>query len=149
MDAEWALNANAVCRGVQRMLYAAGYASISEFILPDGSRLDIAAIGTGGDLLAVEIKVALADLRGDRKWPGYLDYCERFYFAVPVGALVDHVPPECGLIVADRYGAEIVRQSAVQPMTAARRKALTLSFARVAAGRLQRGLDPEAALLPF
>lgn len=149
MDAEWALNAAAVCRGVQRLLYSRGYASLPEFILPDGARLDIAALGGGGDLLAVEIKVSLADLRGDRKWPGYLDYCERFYFAVPVGLLVDHVPPQCGLIVADRYGAEIVRESPVAAISPARRRALTLSFARVAAGRLQRSLDPEAALMPF
>lgn len=148
MDAEWSLNAAAVCRGVQRLLYARGYASIGEFILPDGSRLDIAALGSSGDVLAVEIKVSLVDLRGDRKWPGYLDFCERFYFAVPIG-LEDYVPAECGLIIADRYGAEVIRESAVTPLPPARRKALTLAFARVAAGRLQRGLDPEAALLPF
>jgi hypothetical protein len=148
MDAECTLNAAAVCRGVQRFLYSRGYASIGEFILPDGTRLDIAALGASGDLLAVEIKVSLADLRGDRKWPGYLDYCERFYFAVPF-ALAEHVPAEAGLIVADRYGAEIIRESGVAALAPARRKALTLAFARVAAGRLQRGLDPEAALLPF
>lgn len=149
MDTEWSLNTPAVTRGVQRCLYARAYAPLTEFILPDGSRLDVMAVGTGGDLLAVEIKVSLADLRGDRKWPGYLDWCERFYFAVPVGFPLDAVPQTPGLIVADRYGAEIVRESPVASLAPARRKALTLSFARVAAERLLRSNDPELAGLTF
>ncbi len=147
MDAEWSLNAQAVARGVQRCLFARGYAPLTEFILPDGSRLDVAAIGPSGDVLAVEIKVSLADLRGDRKWPGYLDFSERFYFAVPLGFPLDAVPVAPGLIVADRYGAEIVRESPVVPLSPARRKALTLGFARVAAHRVLRVQDPEGALL--
>jgi len=147
MDAEWSLNAQAVARGVQRCLFARGYAPLTEFILPDGSRLDVAAIGPSGDVLAVEIKVSLADLRGDRKWPGYLDFSERFYFAVPLGFPLDAVPAAPGLIVADRYGAEIVRESPVVPLSPARRKALTLGFARVAAHRVLRVQDPDGALL--
>lgn len=147
MDAEFSLNALAVARGVQRCLYARGYAPITEFTLPDGSRLDVAALGPGGDVLAVEIKVSLADLRGDRKWPGYLDYCERFYFAIPVGFPAEYVPETPGLIVADRYGAEIVRESPVAQIAPARRKALTLSFARVAAERMLRAIDPDVSTL--
>ncbi len=149
MDTEWSLNTPSVTRGVQRCLYARGYAPLTEFILPGGARLDVMAVGTGGDLLAVEIKVSLADLRGDRKWPGYLDWCERFYFAVPVGFPLEAVPPAPGLIVADRYGAEIVRESPVATIAPARRKALTLGFARVAAERHLRALDPELAALTF
>jgi len=141
MDSETMLNAAGVARGVQRCLYARGYAPLTEFILPSGGRLDVAALGPAGDVLAVEIKVALGDLRGDRKWPSYLDYCERFYFAVPP-YLVDHVPDGPGLIVADRWGAEIVRESPVTQISPARRKALVLSFARVAAERLARAADP-------
>ncbi|MBL9012168.1 MAG: MmcB family DNA repair protein [Alphaproteobacteria bacterium] len=148
MDGEWSLNAPAVARGVQRCLYALGYAPLTEFVLPDGARLDVAALGPSGDIVAVEIKVSAADLRADRKWPGYLDFCERFYFAIPLGFDAALVPEAPGLIVADRYGAEIVRESPVRPLNAARRKALTLSFARVAAARMLRGLDPDAALLP-
>lgn len=147
MDTEWSLNAQAVARGVQRCLFARGYATLTEFILPDGSRLDVAALGPSGDVLAVEIKISLADLRGDRKWPGYLDFSERFYFAVPLGFPLDAVPAAPGLIVADRYGAEIVRDSPVVPLSPARRKALTLGFARVAAQRVLRAQDPEGALL--
>lgn len=135
----------AVARGVQRCLYARRYATLTEFTLPDGARLDVAGLGPSGDVLAVEIKVSLADLRGDKKWPFYLDYCERFYFAVPVGFNLDAVPEAPGLIVADRYGAEIIRESPVAPLSAARRKVLTLSFARVAAERMMRALDPDIA----
>ena len=147
MDTEWSLNALAVARGVQRCLYVKGYSPLTEFILPDGSRLDVAAIGPSGDILAVEIKVSLADLRQDRKWPGYLAFCERFYFAVPVGFDLDAVPETPGLIVADRYGAEIIRESPVAPLNAARRKVLTLGFARVAAERMLRLGDPDVAKL--
>jgi len=139
MLTEWTLN---VTRGVQRCLYAKGYAPLTEFILPNGGRLDIAALGPGGDIVAIEVKTSLADLRGNRKWQSYLEYCERFYFAVPVDFLVEAVPEEPGLMVADRWGAEIVRESPVTQIAPARRKALTLSFARVAAERLARAADP-------
>jgi hypothetical protein len=89
----------------------------------------------------VEIKVALADLRGDAKWPEYLDYCDLFYFAIPPDFPDEHVPPETGLIVADRYGGSIVKQAQAQSLHASRRKAVTTSFARVAAERLSRILD--------
>ena len=62
-----------VARGVARLLLRDGYAPILEFTLPNGRRLDVAAIGPGGEILGVEIKVALADLKGDGKWPEYLD----------------------------------------------------------------------------
>jgi len=74
-----------VARGVSRLLLADGYSPILEFTLPNGRRLDVAAIGPGGEILGVEIKVALADLRGDSKWPDYLEYCDLFYFAIPPG----------------------------------------------------------------
>ncbi len=154
MDTEWSLNTApqntlAVTRGVQRCLYAKGYAPLTEFILPTGARLDVMALGSGGDLLAVEIKVSLADLRGDRKWPGYLEWCERFYFAVPVGFPLEVVPETTGLIIADRYGADIVRESPVAAIAPARRKALTLGFARVAAERYLRAGDPDLAAMGF
>lgn len=154
MDTEWSLNTSpqntlAVTRGVQRCLYVRGYAPLTEFILPGGGRLDVMAVGPGGDILAVEIKVSLADLRGDRKWPGYLEWCERFYFAVPVGFPLEAVPDTPGLIVADRYGAEIVRESPVAALAPARRKALTLGFARAAAERHLRACDPDLAAMGF
>lgn len=130
-----------VARGVSRLLLEEGYSPILEFTLPNGRRLDVAAIGPGGEMLGVEIKVALADLKGDSKWPEYLDYCDLFYFAIPPDFPPEHVPPETGLIVADRYGGAIIRHAQAQSLHASRRKAVTVSFARVAAERLSRTLD--------
>src|SRR5450755_261519 len=134
-----------VARGVSRLLLAEGYSPVLEFTLPSGGRLDVAAIGPGGEMLGVEIKVALADLRGDGKWPEYLDYCDLFYFAIPPDFPHEHVPPQSGLIVADRYGGAIIKQAEAQSLHASRRKAVTISFARCAAERLSRTL--EATLL--
>ena len=58
-----AATAQDVARGVSRLLLEEGYSPILEFTLPNGRRLDVAAIGPGGEMLGVEIKVALADLQ--------------------------------------------------------------------------------------
>jgi hypothetical protein len=131
-----ASTAEEVARGVFRLLMQDGYSPILEFTLPNGRRLDVAALGPGGEMLGVEIKVALADLRGDSKWPDYLEYCDLFYFAIPPDFPPEHVPSETGLIIADRYGGEIVKSADAQTLHASRRKAVTLSFAKVAAERL-------------
>ena len=133
-----------VARGASRLLLAEGYSPILEFTLPNGRRLDVAAIGPGGEMLGVEIKVALADLRGDTKWPEYLDYCDLFYFAIPPDFPPEHVPHQTGLMVADRYGGEIVKAAEAQSLHASRRKAVTVSFANVAAARLSTVLDAVA-----
>lgn len=133
-----------VARGVSRLLLEEGYSPILEFTLPNGRRLDVAAIGPGGEMLGVEIKVALADLRGDSKWPEYLDYCDLFYFAIPPDFPEEHLPHETGLIVADRYGGSIVNEAEAQSLHASRRKAVTISFARCAAERLSRNLEAMA-----
>ena len=125
-----------VARGVSRLLLQEGYSPILEFTLANGRRLDVAALGPDGTLLGVEIKVALADLRGDNKWPDYLEYCENFYFAIPPDFPDEHVPASTGLIVADRYGGAIVRPAPPAVVHASRRKAVTLRFAKVAADRL-------------
>jgi len=130
-----------VARGVSCFLIEEGYSPILEFTLPNGRRLDVAAIGPGGEMLGVEIKVALADLKTDAKWPEYLDYCDLFYFAIPPDFPDEHVPQATGLIVADRYGGSIVKEAEVQSLHASRRKAVTVSFARCAAERLSRTLD--------
>ncbi|HTQ13100.1 MAG TPA: MmcB family DNA repair protein [Rhizomicrobium sp.] len=130
-----------VARGVSRLLLQEGYSPILEFTLANGRRLDVAALHESGAVLGVEIKVALADLRGDTKWPEYLEFCESFYFAIPPGFPDEHVPSGTGLIVADRYGGAIVRASPRWQIHPSRRKAVTLRFARVAAERLAMSLE--------
>lgn len=118
-----------------------------EMPLPNGRRADLVAIDAKGGLTIVEIKVAKADLLGDGKWFDYLDYCDRFFWAVPppLAHILDeerYLPQEAGLIVADRYDAAIVRDAAHRPMAPARRKSEVLRFARRAARRLSAQIDP-------
>lgn len=135
-----------LARGVCRALAEHGYAALTEFTLRSGRRADVIALDAGGQIAIVEVKASLADLRGDRKWPEYLEFCDRFYFAVPAGFPREALPAEgCGLMVADAYAAEILREAPRVPLHASRRKALTLRFARVAGRRLLRLADPGPA----
>ena len=143
--------ARQVARGVGRLLAQLGHAGLTEFVLRSGRRADILALGPAGEITIVEIKSSLADYRSDSKWPEYLDFCERYYFAVPRGFPLEVLPPDQGLILADGYDAAILREAEPRPLAAARRKALTLRFGQVAARRLQLLLDPQAqeAALPL
>ena len=135
-----------VARGVSRVLMQEGFSPILEFTLANGRRLDVAALGADGTMLGVEIKVSVADLRGDQKWPEYLEFCELFYFAIPPDFPDEHVPPGTGLIVADKYGGAIIRPATLAPLNASRRKAVTLKFAKCAAERLAVLLEGNEAL---
>ncbi|MDX1581679.1 MAG: MmcB family DNA repair protein [Alphaproteobacteria bacterium] len=143
MDGRQSETALQVQRGVCRLLYHMGFSCLSEFTLRTGRRVDLAGLGPKGQIWAIEIKSSLADFRTDTKWPDYLDYCDRFYFAVPQDFPLNVLPEEQGVIVADLFGGEIVRDAPEDPMAAARRKAVTLLFARTAAHRMQRAIDPD------
>jgi hypothetical protein len=138
-----------VARGVSRLLVQQGFSPILEFTLANGRRLDVAALGPDGTVAGVEIKVAVPDLKGDLKWPEYLDFCELFYFAIPPDFPDALVPAQTGLIVADRYGGAIIRPSPMAQLHASRRKAVTLRFAKVAAERLAMALDGALAPTPL
>ena len=138
--------AAAVARGAGRCLLAHDYAWLPEFTLPNGRRADLCALADSGEMWIVEIKSNLADFRADQKWPEYRDYCDRLFFAVDREFPVEVLPPDCGLLIADKWGAEIVRPAPEHKLAPARRKALTLRFARVAAMRLQGLCDPELGM---
>jgi hypothetical protein len=141
------LTAALLARGVCRMLEQLGYASLLEFPLANGRRADILALGRGGELIIVEIKSSVADFRADRKWAGYRDFADRFYFAVARDFPPALIPEDCGLIVADGFAAAVVREAAAGLLAPARRKTLTLRFALAAATRLRRHLDPQGSSL--
>jgi len=105
------------------------------------------AVGPRGEIWIVECKSGLADFRSDRKWPGYLDWCDRFLFAVDADFPLEVLPPDAGLLLADGWGAEILRSAPEAKLAPARRKALTLRAARAAATRLRFELDPGAPAL--
>lgn len=144
------LVARDVVRGVSRLLYRAGIMPLPEIPLGNGRRADIVGLDAAGRITLIEVKVSMADLRGDLKWPEYLDFCDRFAWAVPVGFPLAPFeepwfqPNRCGLIVADRWDAAEIRVAPWLPLAPARRKAETLRFARRGAQRLLFAGDPGA-----
>lgn len=136
-----ALDAALITRGVCRYFDMLNYACLTEFTLRNGRRADVLALGPDGELVIVEVKSSLADYRADGKWPEYLDFCQRFFFAVAPDFPLAVLPPDTGLLVADGYGAAERRPSPTAPLAPARRKAVTLKFARLAAQRLHSRTD--------
>jgi hypothetical protein len=141
-DGRQSPSAAAVQRGVCRLLRAHGFATVGELPLATGRRVDVMAVSATGSLWAIEIKSSVADLRADHKWPEYEEFCDRLYFAIPPELPSEIMPEQAGLIVADRWGAEILRHGEEHLLSAARRKAVTLRFARAAALRLHLLADP-------
>lgn len=129
-------------RGVRRLLWGRGFATLAEFPLANGRRADVFGVTGDNETIIVEIKSSIADFRSDRKWPEYRAYCDAFYFAVGDRFPRDLIPEECGLIIADGFGAAVTRESPVEKLAGARRKSLVTAFAHLAAGRLHRLEDP-------
>lgn len=133
-----------LARGVLRLLDDMGFAGLTEVPLANGRRADVMALDGKGAIVIVEIKTTLQDFRADGKWREYLDFCDTFYFAVPAAFPLDVLPADRGLMVADRYGATLVREGAESPVAGPRRRAVTLRLARLAARRLRGLEDPPA-----
>lgn len=135
----------AIQRGVRRHFAALGAVSLCELTLASWRRADVMALMPDGRLTIVEVKSSLADFRADVKWREYRDWCDSFLFAVGPDFPQEVLPEDAGLIIADAFGAEMLRSAPVFPLAPARRKAVTLRFARAAAGRLHRLADPDGA----
>ena len=138
-----------LARGVGRHLRGLDFATLFEFVPAPGLRVDVAALGPRGEIWIVECKSSRVDFVSDLKWHGYLEWCDRFFWAVDEAFPTDLLPPDAGLIIADAYDAEVQRWCEAVPLPGARRKALTLRFARAAAGRLGQLIDPDAPRTPF
>lgn len=128
----------ALARGVVRMLAQHDRPALTEVTLRNSRRADVMAIGRDGTVWIVEVKSSVADYRSDAKWQEYRDFCDRFFFAVPPDFPSEIIPDDCGLIIADSYDGAIAREAPDLKLNAARRKAVTLRFARMAAERLSR-----------
>jgi hypothetical protein len=135
--------ASEICRGVARLLKSLALAAICEVTLANGRRADVVGLSAHGDLWIVEIKSSIEDFRSDQKWPEYREFCDRLLFAVSPEFPSEILPADTGLIIADRYGGELLRPAPEHKLPGARRKAMTLRVARVAALRLQGVIDPE------
>lgn len=145
-------NAAAVARGVSRLFLRNQIMVQPEVSLRNNRRADLMGMTTKGEIIIVEIKCSRADLLGDQKWSEYLDYCDRFFWAVPAGFDISplhgetFMPDRSGIIVADAYDGEIARPAALVPLAAARRKTETQRLARLAMRRLMGIADPDPIL---
>jgi len=137
--------AASIARGVARLLARMGMAVLHEVVLPDGRRADLLALSAEGEFWAIEVKSGPRDFLTDAKWPDYLAFCDRLCFAVDEAFPQALIPPEVGLLVADAFDAVLLRDPPCTKLAAARRRALTLRFALLAARRLEAARDPAGA----
>jgi hypothetical protein len=132
-----------IARGTRRLLRARKFATLTEMPLASGRRADIVALAQDSTLLIVEIKSSIADFRADSKWPDYRAHCDRLYFAISEEIPPEIMPADAGLIIADGFGAEILREAPDHRLAAATRRSMLLRFAHAAAHRLHALADPE------
>ena len=132
-----------LARGVSRHLVSLGFSCVEEFSPERGKRVDVIALGPKGEIWIIECKSSRADFQSDHKWDGYLEWCDRFFWAVDTEFPTELLPDETGLIIADAYDGEIIRMAPEDKLAGARRKAVTLKLARNAARRLQSFRDPD------
>jgi len=131
-----------VTRGSERLLLDLGYAPLREVSLTNRRRVDLVGLNKQGRIAVVEVKSGVSDFRADSKWHEYLDYCHSFYFAVdsdfPLALLEDTsvVPEDTGIIIADDFGGEILREARERKVNAARARTLVQKMARTGALRL-------------
>jgi hypothetical protein len=132
-----------IARGIGRYCRAMNWSVVPEVPLRSGRRADLVALGPKGDIIIFEIKSSLADFCADTKWPDYRYHCDRLFFATAHDVPTHIFPPDAGLYIADAYGAEMLRDSPLDALSAATRKEMLLRIARIASNRLQRLYDPD------
>lgn len=133
-----------LARGVCRALLQFDFVTVEELVPTPGLRVDVMALGPKGEVWIIECKSSRADYMTDQKWRGYLEWCDRFFWAVDADFPTQVLPEASGLIIADAYDAAILRMGSDTPLPAARRKVMVQKFARHAALRLQAHRDPSA-----
>jgi hypothetical protein len=136
-----------LARGVSRHLRGHGFVSIEEFVPSRGLRVDVMGLGPKGEIWVIECKSSRADFQSDNKWQGYLEWCDRYFWAVDMEFPTELLPEGTGLIIADAYDAEIIRMAPEAKLAAARRKVMVQKFATHAARRLHALRDPGIATL--
>jgi hypothetical protein len=129
-------------REAARLCRQMGWAPLHEVALPNGRRADILALRPDGDFVCVEVKSGVADFVVDAKWPEYRDFSDALYFAVDADFPRELLPADVGVIVTAEREAALLREAPVHRMAGARRRALTMRFALLAACRLEQARDP-------
>ena len=132
-----------LARGVCRHLIGHDFVTVEELTPTSGLRVDIMALGPKGEVWVIECKSSRADFQSDHKWQGYLEWCDRFFWAVDEDFPTELLPDDTGLIIADSYDAEILRMAPEDKIAPARRKVMVQKFARHAATRWHAARDPD------
>jgi hypothetical protein len=143
VDGRQSAHASAIQRGIGRLLRAQGFAMVTELPLSTGRRADVVGLGPAGEIWIVEIKSSVEDFRVDLKWPEYRFSCDRLFFATHAGVPVAIFPEDAGLILADGYGAEMLRNAPEHRLPGGTRRTMLLRFAQAAANRLHGLVDPD------
>ena len=143
MKLETSKNLNRIARGVTRHFSQIGLSSLSEFSPARGLRVDIITLGMANEIWIVECKSCQSDFKSDKKWQNYLDWCDRYFWAVEANFPIDILPPDTGLIIADAYDASILREAPLKKLSVARRKKIIKSIAKSACNRLLTHTDPK------
>ena len=71
-----------ITNAIARMFIERGDACLREFTLKSGRRVDVIALAKDGEIIIVEVKSSRQDFLSDGKWQDYLEWADRFYFAV-------------------------------------------------------------------
>lgn len=132
-----------LARGVCRHMREHDFCSLTEFVPKSGLRVDVMSLGPKGEIWVIECKSSREDFLTDKKWQGYVEWCDCFFWAVGPEFPVELLPKDSGVIMADAYGAEIISYPPQKTLNPARRKNLTLKFARNTADRLSAYTDPK------
>ncbi|WP_424941718.1 MmcB family DNA repair protein [Aliiroseovarius crassostreae] len=136
-----------LARGVCRHMITLGFVTVEELVPTRGLRVDVMALGPKGEIWVIECKSSREDFTTDRKWQGYLDWCDRYFWAVDADFPTELLPEDTGLIIADGYDADIIRMGPESKLAPARRKVMVQKFATHAARRLHAFRDPGVAAL--
>ena len=143
MKLETSKNLSKISRGVMRHFAQIGLSSLSEFSPARGLRVDIITLGMANEIWIVECKSCQSDFKSDKKWQNYLDWCDRYFWAVEANFPIDILPPDTGVIIADAYDASILREAPLKKLSVARRKKIIKSIAKSACNRLLTHTDPK------
>ncbi len=141
-DGRQSERALAIRRGTVRLLASLDLFALPEVTLANGRRADLVAVSRAGFIWIIEIKTSREDLRVDQKWPEYHPFCDRLFFATLPDVDAALFPRHAGLIIADAFGGEVIREAPLHPLASATRKALLVRLARMGAARLTGLADP-------
>ena len=134
-----------LARGVCRHLLTYDFVSVEEMVPTSGRRVDVMALGPKGEVWIIECKSSRADFHSDHKWQYYLEWSDRYFWAVDEDFPTEILPADTGLIIADAYDAAIIRMGPEIKIAPARRKTVIQKFARHAARRAHSCRDPGVA----